>query len=91
MVSVISSTMDAVSSDSIRPTSASARDTGPMMSSVSSVSGTFGMPNGGSVVGNAPMPPTSISAPSGTNSAATVSTTMATSGLGTAFVRYGRP
>ena len=90
VVSVISSTIDAVRSDSIRPTSASASATGPMIARVSRFSGTDGSPNAGSAVGSAPMSPTVISPPPA-NTVTTVSPTMATRGDGTAVVRRGSP
>ena len=89
-VSVMSSTSLAVSSDSMSPTRAMPRAYGAMICSVSSVNGTAGMPRNGSVEGSSPLSPTV-----GTRIAATtvraVSSTIATSGAGTAVVRRGRP
>ena len=84
-VSVRSSTMEAVIMDSSRPTTARVADTGKMILSVSRFSGTSGSRNTGRLSGNWPMSPTvRISRPK--KIATAVSTTMATSGDGTALV-----
>ena len=90
-VSVISSTIDAVRSDSMRPTRASASATGKMIRNVSRLNGTAGRLKKGSVEGSAPMSPTRLSASNPpTPRETTVSATIATSGDGTAVVKRGR-
>ena len=87
-LSVMSSTSLAVISDSSRPTSASPSAYGAMIWSVSSVNGTLGMSSVGRLSGRAPSSPTSGTFVA-TMMVKPVSSTMATSGDGTTFVRRG--
>ncbi len=88
-VSVRSSTSCAVSSDSISPTSASARAYGAISVRVSRVKGTSGRPGVGSEVGRAPRSPT-VGTASPAPTVIRVSTTMETSGAGTTVVTFGK-
>ncbi|MNX93577.1 hypothetical protein D3C86_1257650 [compost metagenome] len=87
-VSVKSSTMAAVISDSSSPTTAIATEYGKMMRSVSSVNGTAGRAKLGRWSGKAPMSPT-VRTSSPSRAAMIEITTMQTSGDGTARVRRG--
>ena len=84
--SVSSSTMEAVIMDSSKPTAARVADTGKMIASVSRFSGTSGSRKMGRLSGSWPMSPT-LRMSSSRKMATAVSTTMATSGEGTALVR----
>ena len=85
----MSSTSLAVISDSISPTNAIASAYGAMSVSVSRVNGTSGRPGTGSEDGRSPLSPTVGTAmPAAT--VTTVSTTIATSGAGTAVVSFGK-
>ena len=87
-VSVMSSTIWAVSSDSSSPTAAIVSEYGRMIRNVSSVSGTFGSDRLGNPSGSRPMSPTvRTGRPSAMLTAAR--TTIATSGDGTALVTRG--
>ena len=88
-VSVMSSTICAVSSDSSRPTAARVSAIGAMIRSVSSVNGTSGTPKLGSAEGSSPSSATVRTGKCATL-AITVRTTMATSGDGTAVVSRGK-
>ena len=89
-VSVSSSTIAAVIIDSSRPTTASVSAQGAMIFNVARFNGTSGSRKTGRLSGSRPMSPTLRMSRSST-SATPVSTTMVTSGDGTALVRYGRP
>ena len=87
-VSVSSSTMAAVISDSSSPTTARVAETGRIVRSVSKVGGTRGSRKAGKSEGSSPMWPTvRTSRPRAKDTA--VSTTMATNGDGTAVVSLG--
>ncbi len=87
-VSVRSSTICAVSIDSSRPTIARVTETGSTIISVSRFSGTSGSRNTGRLSGSSPMSPTVLMS-SLSSSDTMVSTTIATSGEGTARVTRG--
>ena len=87
-VSVMSSISLAVSSDSIRPTTAIESEYGATIASVCRVRGTPGSPKPGSADGSAPMSFT-VGTWTCSRTAAAVSTTIATSGAGTALVSRG--
>ena len=87
-VSVMSSTICAVSSDSSRPTAASVSETGSRMRSVSRVSGTCGRPKLGSAEGSSPRSAT-VRTSSLKTTATDRHTAIATSGDGTARVTRG--
>jgi hypothetical protein len=87
-VSVRSSTICAVISDSSKPTAANPSEYGSTIHSVSSVHGTCGQRNTGSDEGSSPRSPTRRTS-SCSHIARIVSTTMATSGEGTALVTRG--
>ena len=85
----MSSTSLAVISDSSSPTSAIASAYGAMICSVSSVNGTFGINRPGRLSGSAPSSPT-VGTFTCNSTATPVSSTIATSGAGTALVSRGR-
>ncbi|MNT21220.1 hypothetical protein D3C72_1565520 [compost metagenome] len=87
-VSVRSSTICAVIIDSSNPTAAMVSEYGRMIRKVSKLNGTFGIRNTGRDEGSFPMSPTVLTC-SPPKMEMTVSTMMATSGDGTAFVRRG--
>ncbi|VTR26583.1 Uncharacterised protein [Actinobacillus pleuropneumoniae] len=87
-VSVISSTSDAVSSDSVIPTTARAREIGNIVRIMSKLTVTFGMWKNGSACVMLPMSPTVCTG--ALNQTATIVITMiATSADGTALVTSG--
>src|SRR5690606_18933527 len=89
-VSVMSSTSLAVISDSSRPTNAMATAYGATICRVSSVHGTSGISRDGNELGSSPSSPT-VGTLMPVSTTAPVSSTIATSGAGTALVSFGHP